>query len=298
MLRTCLLLLLAPFADLAAEPTPKRAFLRLGGATQILDADGKVTWQYPAETRDGCVLPNGNLLLVLAKSKAYPGGAVIEVTRELKVLFEYKGTQAEVNTAQRLAEGRTLISEAGPRPRLLEVDAAGRIQAEIPLQCSAKDPHFQSRMTRPLPNGHYLVPQDRMVRELDAAGKVVWEYQAPASKLDNRTFCALRNAAGHTLISLTVGNQVVEVDATGKVVWELKDGDLPGVPVNRATALTWLPNGNVVFSNYAARAPQPKLVEITRDKEVVWTYVDAGKHGVHEFQLLDAAGQPLAGALR
>lgn len=298
MLRTCLLLLLAPLAASAAEPPTKRALLMLGGVTQILDADGKATWKYPAETRDGCVLPNGHVLLALARSKTYPGGAVVEVTRELKVVFEYKGTQAEVNTAQRLAEGRTLISEAGPHPRLLEVDATGRIQVEIPLQCSAKDPHFQSRMARKLANGHYLVPQDRLVRELDPAGKVVWEYQAPASKLENRTFCALRNAAGHPLVSLTVGNQVVEVDAAGKVVWELKDGDLPGVPVNRATALAWLPNGNIVLSNYAARAPHPKLVEITHDKKVVWTYVDASKQGVHEFQLLDADGQPLAGALR
>jgi outer membrane protein assembly factor BamB len=291
-------LLLGPLAAYAAEPPAKRAFLMLGGVTQILDADGQVTWRYPAETRDGSVLPNGNLLLVLAKSKAHPGGAVIEVTRDQKVVFAYKGTQAEVNTAQRLAEGRTLISEAGPHPRLLEVDATGRIQVEIPLRSTAKDPHFQSRMARKLADGHYLVPQDRLVRELDATGKAVWEYQAPASKLDNRTFCALRNAAGHTLISLTVDNQIVEVDATGKVVWELKDGDLPGVPVNRATALAWLPNGNLVFSNYAARAPHPKLVEITRDKLVVWTYVDASKHGVHEFQLLDAAGRPLAEALR
>jgi len=298
MIRVSLALLATTLGAFAAEPPTKRAFLMLGGATQILDADGKVTWKYPAETRDGWVLPNGHVLLTLAKSKTYPGGAVIEVTRDLKVVFEYKGTQAEVNTAQRLPDGRTMLTEAGANPRILEVDATGRIQVEIPLRCSAKDPHFQSRMTRKQPNGHYLVPQDKLVRELDPAGKVVWEYQAPASKLDNRTFCALRNAAGHTLVSLTVGNQVVEVDAAGKVVWELKAGDLPGVPINRTTALAWLPNGNVVLSNYAARAPHPKLIEITRDKQVVWTYVDDTKFGVHEFQLLDADGKPLAGALR
>ena len=91
---------------------------------------------------------------------------------------------------------------------------------------------------------------------------------------------------------------VIEVDAAGKIVWELRDGDLPGVSVNRATALAWLPNGNIVFSNYAARAPQPKLVEITRAKQIVWTYTDASKEGVHEFELLDDAGKPLPGVLR
>ena len=298
MTRTCLLLLASALFAVAAEPPVKRSFLMLGGATQIVDADGKVVWKYPAETRDGCVLPNGNVLLTLHKSDAYPGGAVVEVTRDLKVVFEYKGTQAEVNTAQRLPDGRTMLTEAGDHPRLLEVDANGRIQVEIPLQCSAKNPHIQSRMARKLPDGHYLVPQDRLVRELDATGKVVWEYKAPASKLDNRTFCALRNAAGHTLISLTIGNQLVEVDEAGKVVWELNQGELADAPLTRTTALAWLPNGNIVFSNYDARAPRPKLVEITRDKKVVWTYVDGTKFGVHEFQLLDAEGKPLAGALR
>lgn len=298
MLRPCLLLLASTLCVAAAEPPAKRSFLMLGGATQIVDVDGKVVWKYPAETRDGCVLPNGNVLLTLHKSDAYPGGAVIEVTRDQKVVFEYKGTQAEVNTAQRLPDGRTMLTEAGDHPRLLEVDATGRIQVEIPLQCTAKNPHLQSRMARKLPDGHYLVPQDRLVREFDATGKVVWEYKAPASKLDNRTFCALRNPAGHTLISLTIGNQLVEVDAAGKVVWELNQSDLPDAPLTRTTALAWLPNGNIVFSNYDARAPRPKLIEITRDKKVVWTYVDGTKFGVHEFQLLDAEGRPLAGALR
>lgn len=57
-------------------------------------------------------------------------------------------------------------------------------------------------------------------------------------------------------------------------------------------------DGKVVLSNYDARAPKPKLVEITRDKRVVWTYVDGTKFGVHEFQLLDAEGKPLVGVLR
>jgi hypothetical protein len=116
--------------------------------------------------------------------------------------------------------------------------------------------------------------------------------------LDNRSFCSLRNAAGHTLISLTVGSHIIEVDQAGKIVWELREGDLTGVPVNRTTALSWLPNGNIVFSNYAARAPQAKVVEITREKKVVWTFTDASNQGVHEFHLLDDAGKPLAGVLR
>ena len=298
MIRTLLCLLGATFALTAADQPAGRSFLMLGGLTQIVDAAGKATWKYPAATRDGTVLPNGNLLLTLSKNKAYPGGAVVEVTRDQKVVWEYKGTQSEVNTATLLDNGNVMLTEAGDKPRLLEVARDGSIKIEIPLGCQTTNHHMQSRMARKLPNGHYLVPQEKTVREYDAEGKVAWERKSPESPLDNRSFCCLRNAAGHTLISLTVGNHVIEVDAAGKIVWELRDGDLAGVQVNRATALSWLPNGNIVFSNYAARAPQAKVVEITREKKVIWTYTDATNQGVHEFQLLDDAGKPLAGVLR
>jgi len=298
MIRPLLCLFGAALALTAADQPAGRSFLMLGGITQIVDAAGKPTWKYPAATRDGEVLPNGNLLLTLSKTKAYPGGAVVEVTRDQKVVWEYKGSQTEVNTAVLLPNGNILLTEAGDKPRLLEVARDGSIKVEIPLGCQITNHHMQSRMARKLPNGHYLVPQDKTVREYHASGKVVWERKSPESSLDNRSFCALRNAAGHTLISLTVANHVIEVDSDGKIVWELRDGDLPGVPINRTTALAWLPNGNVVFSNYAARAPQPKLVEITRAKQVVWSYTDASNQGVHEFQLLDAEGKPQAEVLR
>ncbi len=298
MIRALLCLLLASLTLTAADQPAGRSFLMLGGLTQIIDASGKAIWKYPAATRDGYILPNGNLLLTLSKTKAYPGGAVVEVTRDQKVVWEYKGTQSEVNTAILLENGNMMLTEAGDKPRLLEVARDGSIKVEIPLGCQITNHHMQSRMARQLPNGHYLVPQDKTVREYDASGKVVWECKSPESTLDNRSFCCLRNAAGHTLISLTVGSNLIEVDAAGKIVWELRDGDLAGVRVNRTTAVSWLPNGNIVFSNYMARAPQAKVVEITREKKVVWTYTDASNQGVHELQLLDADGKPLPGILR
>ncbi len=298
MIRALLCLLLASLTLTAADQPAGRSFLMLGGLTQIIDASGKATWKYPAATRDGYILPNGNLLLTLSKTKAYPGGAVVEVTRDQKVVWEYKGTQSEVNTAILLENGNVMLTEAGDKPRLLEVARDGSIKVEIPLSCQITNHHMQSRMARKLPNGHYLVPQDKTVREYDASGKVVWECKSPESTLDNRSFCCLRNAAGHTLISLTVGSNLIEVDAAGKIVWELRDGDLAGVQVNRTTAVSWLPNGNIVFSNYMARAPQAKVVEITREKKVVWTYTDVSNQGVHELQLLDADGKPLPGILR
>ena len=63
-------------------------------------------WTYPATTRDGYVLPGGDVLLAVSKSKEFPGGRAVEVTREGKVVWSYAGTQSEVNTVQKLGDGR------------------------------------------------------------------------------------------------------------------------------------------------------------------------------------------------
>ncbi|HEX4613909.1 MAG TPA: hypothetical protein VH092_37355, partial [Urbifossiella sp.] len=158
----------------AADPV-KHAFLATGGETFITDEAGKAVWTYPHSTRDGWVLDGGNVLLALSKSKTYPGGAVAEVDRAGKTVFEFKGSQSEVNTVQPLAGGRVLLTEAGDKPRILEVDRTGKVLVEVPLQAQTKDHHLQTRMTRKLANGNYLVPQllDRVVREYDPKGKVV-----------------------------------------------------------------------------------------------------------------------------
>jgi outer membrane protein assembly factor BamB len=284
--------LAAPAA--AAEPV-RHGLLATGGETFIADASGKATWTYPHPSRDGWVLDNGHVLLALSKSKTYPGGAVVEVDRDGKAVFEFKGTQSEVNTVQPLGGGKVLLTEAGDKPRVLEVDRDGKVVAEVPLQAQTKDHHLQTRMTRKLPNGNYLVPQllDRVVREYDPKGKVVWEAKTP-----HMPFTAIRLPDGNTLVGCTLGNLVIEVDKDGKEVWRVTNDDLPGKPINDACGVQRLANGNTVITSHHATAGQVKLTEITRDKKVVWTYTDDRKGGIHHFQILDAGGKPEKNPLR
>ena len=280
----------------AAEAKITHSFLVTGAETVIVDGAGKVTWTYPHSTRDGWVLDNGNVLLAVSKSKDYPGGAAVEVTRDGKVVFEYKGTQAEVNTVQPLPNGAVLLTEAGAKPRVLEVDRTGKITAEVAIQAQTKDHHMQSRMARKLANGNYLVPQllDRVVREYDPTGKVVWEVKTP-----HMPFTAIRLPDGNTLVNCTWGNLVIEVDKAGKEVWRVASEDLPGKPIDDACGGQRLPNGNTVITSYRHGANQVKLVEVTRDKKVVWTHTDDRKSGIHHVHVLDTNGKPLAGpALR
>lgn len=266
------------------------SFLATGAETRIVDGDGKTIWKYPRSTRDGWVLPNGNILLAVSKDKDYPGGAVVEVTREAKTVFEWKGTQSEVNTAQAVANGNIMLTEAGAKPRLLEINRAGKIVVEVPLACQNTNHHMETRMARKLANGNYLVPQllDKVVREYDPTGKIVWETATP-----NWAFTAIRLPNGNTLINCTYGNVSIEVNRDGKTVWQLSNDDLPEKLIKDACGGQRLPNGNTVVCAYGIGAKRTKLLEVTRDKKVVWTYTDDSPHGIHEVQILDTNGKAI-----
>jgi hypothetical protein len=280
----------------AAEPV-KHSFLATGGETRIVDGDGKTIWKYPGATRDGCVLPNGNLLLAVSKNKDYPGGAVIEIKRDLTKVFEFKGTQSEVNTVQALPNGNIMLTEAGAKPRILEVNREGKIVVDVPLQCQNTNHHMESRMTRKLPNGNYLVPQllDKVVREYTPEGKIVWEFKAPQDRKDGWPFTAIRLPNGNTHVNLTHSDTAVEVDKDGKIVWEISNKDLPAALLRDPCGAQRLPNGNTVICSYAIGANRTKLVEITPDKKVVWTFSEEKGPGIHEVQILDTDGKPVEG---
>jgi len=295
------LLLAAAASAFAADPEPAKithSMFIAGGETAILSGDGQVLWKYPAQTRDGFVLPNGNVLMAVSKNKDYPGGAVVEMTRENKIVFEYKGTQSEVNTAQALPNGNIMLTEAGENPRLLEIDRTGKTVLEFPLQCQNTNAHMESRMARKLPNGDYLVPQllDQVVREYTPQGKIVWEFKTPDEPKQAWPFTAIRLPNGNTLVNLTHSNMSVEVDPSGKIVWQLTNADLPTPLLRDPCGAQRLPNGNTVVTSYGAGDQTVKMLEVTPEKKVVWTFEREKKGGIHEFQILDTDGKPLEGA--
>lgn len=265
------------------------SFLSMGAETKIVGEDGSVEWRYAEGTRDGWMLPGGHLLLTLTKSDKRPGGAVVEIDREGKVYFEYDGSQSEVNTSQRLASGNTVLTEAGPKPRLLEVNPAGKVVIQFPIQCQLTNFHMQTRMTRKLTNGDYLVPHllDKIVREYRPDGTVAWAAPTP-----NWAFTAIRLDDGNTLVGCTYGNEVVELNPSGKISWQLTNDDLGGKPIKDACGVQRLANGDTVVTSYGIGENRRKLTEVTPDKKVVWTYTDDAPHGIHEFQILTTNGKP------
>ena len=269
------------------------SFLATGGETRIVEK-GQVTWTYPASTRDGWVV-DGRILLALSKSKTYPGGAAVEVDKSGKILWEYKGTQSEVDTLQLLPGGNILLTEAGPKPRLLEVDKSGKTVVEIALRCQTGNHHMEQRMSRKTEKG-YLVPHlfDRLIREYGPDGATLWEAKTPEEPKECWPFTAIRLADGNVLASLTHGNRVAEFAPDGKIAWLLTNEDLPEPLLKDPCGVQRLPNGNTVICSYGAGGKdEVKLLEVTREKKIVWTYKSGKPGGIHHVQILDVDGPPL-----
>lgn len=269
----------------------------------IVNAKGEVEWEVPCAftSHDIAVLSNGHFLLHTGPA------AIVEMTPEKKVVWQYVSRPkegysgpVEIHAFQRLENGLTMIAESGNR-RIIEVDRDGRIAHEIPLTVDHPNPHRDTRLARKLANGHYLVCHegDGVVREYDERGKVVWSY---ALDLNGRpetpghdghgtnVFGAIRLRNGDTLIAGGNNNRVLEVTPAGKVVWSVDYNELPGIRLFWVTTLEMLPNGDLIIGNTHAGPDNPQLIEVTRDKKVVWTFrrFDAFGNDMAAAEVLDA----------
>ena len=300
MILRCGLLLLGGLSMLlarqaAAEEIRHSFFVAGPTFTGIIDEDGRELWNAGRKAaRDGWVLANGNVLIAWTDE-------VKEFTREKTVTFRYVRSpdNQEIGTVERLANGRTLVTESGRKPRLLEVDADGKVALQFPLEPETDNAHMQTRMARKLSNGNYLVPHllAFKVKEYTPTGSVVKTLRTDLDELGGRKaqnwpFTAIRLDNGNTLVALTHGNKVVEFNDAGEVVWRISNDDLTTPAFDDACGCQRLPNGNTVIASYHATRGI-KLFEVTRDKQLVWKF--EGPQRAHHFQILTTNGQPLPG---
>jgi hypothetical protein len=289
----------------ADNPVSHRIIAQGKDRIAIVSPKGEVEWEVPCAftSHDIAVLPNGHFLLHMGPA------TVVEMTPEKKVVWQYVSRPkegysgpVEIHAFQRLKNGLTMIAESGNR-RIIEVDRHGRIVHEIPLTVDHPNSHRDTRLARKLENGHYLVCHegDGVVREYDGSGKVVWSY---ALDLNGRpetpghdghgtnVFGAIRLRNGDTLIAGGNNNRVLEVTPAGKVVWSVDYNELPGTRLYWVTTLEMLPNGDLVIGNTHAGPDNPQLIEVTRDKKVVWTFrsFDAFGNDMAAAQVLDVKG--------
>jgi hypothetical protein len=276
----------------AQKPVTHKLIAQDKGRVVVLNEKGEVEWEVACgfNSHDLSVLPNGNFLL-------HTGPAtIVEMTKDKQEVWKWESKpvapytgRIEIHGYQRLKNGLTMIAETGNK-RIIEVDKDGKIVKEVPLTVERPDSHRDTRRVRKLDNGNYLVAHEGMgiVREYDDKGKIVWEYvldlnnQPATGGHDGHgvsVFNALRLKNGNTLIGGGNNNRVFEVNKEGKVVWSIERDELKR-PDGRPIHLCWvttvqvLPNGNIAFGNTHSGPENPQIIEVTRDKKVVWMLDD------------------------
>ena len=276
----------------AAEVSAPRHAVIAADKQQLVafDRDGKLLWSLPhfGPVHRIQILPNGHVLTQRNWT------LLVELDADRKVVWEYDaqnsngnaGKTLEVHAFQRLENGRTMIVENGVG-RIIEVDDAGKLVHEMKYRVSQPNAHSDVRQAYKLPSGNYLVCHEKEGRLTEYAphGDIVWEYEVPLfdkplagghgpEAWGNQLFNARRLENGNTLIATGNGHSVIEVTPTKEIVWQLHQHDLPGITLAWTTTLEVLPSGNILLGNCHAGKDNPQLIELTREKQVVWTFHD------------------------
>ena len=240
------------------------------GATVIIDDKGKIVWSYRAgNNHDVWMLDNGNVL--------FADGVVHEINRKTnKQVWSYKPKKTKGGGAyscQRLANGNTLIGE-NATGRILEVDPKGKIVFSLQTKPYRAGSHHNLRMVRKTKEGTYLAAHSgaKIYREYDKNGKIIWEKKVKGAL----AFSIVKLPNGNYLTGQV--NSIIEYDKNGKEVWKFDPKkDSPNVKIGMICGINVLPNGNIAFGIYKIVQDQKKgaaLMEITKDKKVVWRYID------------------------
>ncbi len=282
--------------SLKAEVDPERLVLAAEAHKQVAIADGsgKIMWSRAIrQVHDLHILENNHIFV----NDGWP--QILELNLLQEVVWSYRSSQlpdnagrkVEIHGFQRLADGITMIAESGPA-RIIEINQEGNLLKQIPLQVSQPHPHRDTRLVRKLDNGDYLVCHegDEIVKRYDSTGTVIWEFPIPLfgkprakghgpEGYGGKTFGAIVSANGNYLITTGNGHSVLEVTPEKEIVWKLAQHDVPGVTLAWVTTIQELPNGNLVIGNCHAGPDNPQIIEVTRDKKLVWSWKNFTEFG-------------------
>jgi outer membrane protein assembly factor BamB len=287
-------------------PTPADALLPGAGIRQhpmlyigegwnkmVVVQDGRVIWTYATgrgwEFDDIWMLSNGNILF---SRMSYAE----EITPDKKVVWHLdapKGT--EIHTVQPLGLDKVLLVENGLPPRLMVISKkTGAIEVDHALPCPSltdlRTVHGQFRRARMTAQGTYLIPFLTMgkVVEYNQDFKEIWSYTIPTP------WAAVRLHNGNTLITDERDRRLREVNNQGETVWEFNLAELPReIVFPGSQTCVRLANGNTILCSRGDAGKGCQLIEITRDKQVVWALKDWKNFGpATAIQILSEPGVP------
>ena len=289
-------------ANLPGNGLAQHPMLYVGENCNImfLIKDGKPIWTYSIgkgpEFDDVWMLSNGNILFTRMSYIAM-------ITPDKKEIWRYncnnsKGMDhTEIHACQPIGLDRVMFVESGLPPKLKVINIkTGKVEVEQVLPSNQPptvgDIHPQCRRARVTAQGTYLIPFLNMgwVIEYDKNFKEIWRYKS------NKPWAAIRLKNGNTLITSEQDWLTSEVNSKGETVWDFNcKTDLPAEYQFKSApqTCTRLANGNTIFTSRGQGGHGPQLIEVTKDKKVVWVLQDWTKVGDGTaVQILDDPGIP------
>jgi hypothetical protein len=264
------------------------------GYVGVVSPNGSFEWKHNEanQTNDSWVLPNGNVVY------AYMYGVRIVTPnfansqldktvwdRPTKIIG---GIQGETHSCQPLEGGSSkfLVGESYDTiSYIVEVDTTNKEWKRIALPRFGSGTHNQFRQIRKTPKGTYLVTQQTgggTAFEFDSTGKQL-------RKFPDGRYCAIRLANGNTLIGCGDNARAIEVDTANNIVWQVASTDVPGVTLGFVAGLVRLTNGNTMICNWMGHGAGsgPPVIEITPNKQLVWSLTDSIATFVSSIQVLE-----------
>ena len=254
---------------------------------------GRIVWTYSTgpgnEYDDVWMLSNGNILFTRMQY-------IAEITPEKKVVWRYDAPAGtEIHACQPIGLDKVLFIVNGLPPKLMVVNIKTHgveVEHELPAisKTDRKSVHAQFRRVRYTAQGTYLLPFLEMNRvvEYDKNFNEVWSYDIAKPR------AAIRLNNGNTLITDEADVLTREVNPKHETVWEVSKSDIPDQYwYGNSQSVTRLANGNTIICSRGGTDHGPQLVEITRDKAVVWVLRDWQHFGpATAVQVLDEPGIP------
>ena len=283
-------------ADLPGKGMAQHPMLYVGEGynKRLLVNDGKIVWTYSTgpgwEYDDVWMLSNGNVLFSRMQYAE-------EVTPDKKVVWRHDAPAGtEIHTCQPIGLDKVLFIENGLPPHLKVMNIRTNeveVDHELPAPSATdrKTVHAQFRRVRYTAQGTYLVPflEMQKVIEYDKNFNEVWSYDVRSP------WAAVRLRNGNTMITDEHNVTTLEVTPDKKVVWSIKPDDLPEqYRYGNSQSATRLANGNTILCSRGGVSGQgPQLVEVNRDKKVVWVLQNWTHFGPGTaVQILDDPGIP------